>query len=126
MQVKIKIKTAPGHAVSTQKQIEPFILGVKKIKNEVYANDDDDTIIWIVEGPPKRIIKITRNVARFDVVMASILKKRVVRKLAKLSDEDRKKLDDMLKNQTKIEILKHDDMVDVDNRTIWQKIKDKF
>ncbi len=60
MKIKIKIKTVEGYATSTQKKLHPFIIGAKFVKHEVYCNKKDDTIIWVVEGQPKHVLKVTK------------------------------------------------------------------
>ena len=127
MKVKIRIKTVQGYATSTQKKLQPFIIGSKWIKHEVYCNKKDDTIIWIVEGQTKHVMKVTRNVYMYDANMNKILKSKAIRKVSKISEEDKKNLDDMLKQQTKITVVKHnDDIYDVDDRNLWERIKAKF
>ena len=79
--------------------------------------------MWVVEGNTRRVTKIIKNVARFDTIMNMILKKKVIRKIAKLSDEDLKKLDDMLKNQTKVSLARVNDNIDTSNTSRWEKVK---
>ena len=120
MRLRIEIRTPKGYAASTSKQIQPFILGLHKVqKHEVYANPDDNKIIWIVDAEVRDALQIQKNVCLFDKTTSMILKSKVVQGMAKLSKEDKKELDDMLSRQTKIRIIKYyDEMPDIKD---WNK-----
>lgn len=109
MRIRIEIKTPKGQAKSTAGKLRPFILGFHKTLNTVYANKTDDKIIWIVDGEPRSIFAIERNVFLFDKTVKTILTNRTVHKLAKLSPKDRAELKDMFENHTRIRIIKHYD-----------------
>ena len=120
MRLRIEIRTPKGYATSTSKQIQPFIIGSRKVvKHQIYANQDDNKIIWIVDAEVREALIIQRNVNLFDKATTTILKSKVVQGLAKLSKEDKKQLDDMLQKQTRIRIIKHyDEMPDLKG---WDK-----
>lgn len=120
MRLRIEIRTPKGYAASTSKKIQPFILGAKKIqKHQIYCNQDDNRIIWIVDAGVRDALQIQRNVYLFDKTTSMILKSKTVQGLAKLSKEDKKELNDMLEAQTKIRIIKHyDEMPDIRD---WNK-----
>jgi hypothetical protein len=111
----MEIKTPAGQALATAKKIKPFIIGFTKTTNKVYANKNDDTIIWIVDGELRDLLKIERNATMFSKTVSMILGNRTVLALAKLSPKDRAELKDMLENQTKIKVIKtYDQMPDTD------------
>ena len=120
MRLRIEIRTPKGYAASTSKQIQPFILGSRKIvRHEIYANNEDNKIIWVVDAEVREALQIQRNVQLFDKTTSMILKSKVVQGLAKLSKEDKRQLDDMLTRQTRIRIIKHyDEMPDLKD---WNK-----
>ena len=105
MKIKIRIRTPKGRAKSVQKKLQPRIVGKHKAKHTVRTNKNDDIIMWDVEGDPRHVHKIARNVLQYDVMMNKILSSKALRRAAKLDEEEMKILDNMLKNQTKIEII---------------------
>ena len=109
MQLKVLIKTAPGHAKSIEYQLRPFIIGRSKL-HKIYANKKNDKMLWLIECKGNDWSRITKNVSRFDYVMKGILSNRVVRGLAKLTKEQQKELDGMLTNQTEVDIVKELEM----------------
>lgn len=120
MRLRIEIRTPKGYAASTSKKIQPFIIGSRKVhKHEIYANQEDNKIIWVVDAEVREALQIQRNVALFDKTTSMILKSKVVQGMAKLSKEDQRELDDMLQKQTRIRIIKHyDEMPDLKD---WNK-----
>lgn len=129
MKTRIRIRTPQGCASVTEAKLKPFLIGSRKIQNEVYVNDEDDTIIWEIEGKIRDIMSINRNVALFDSMMSQILKSKVVRgSMAKLSKEDEKQLKEMLTQQTTVEVLKEATLQELDeyNKPLIQRIKEKF
>ena len=95
-----------GYALSTQKKLMPYIIAKHPVKHKVTTNKNDDMIIWDVEGQTRHVMKISKNVNMFDVAMAKILKSKTVRKAAKLKPEELVELDEMLKHQTSIKVIK--------------------
>ena len=133
MIIKIIINTPKGYATANEKRMRKFIIGVKRKRVQIinnYVNDDDSQFIWELEGPVKDILRIGKNVSKFDIVMRSVLDnklmKRTMRK--KLSAEDELQLQDLLADQTTVEIIKEataQEIVDV-NTTWWQRMTQTF
>lgn len=106
MQLKILITTPEGQAKGTAGKLKAYILGAHAIGQETYVNKNDSQILWIIEcQDSRRAQKITKNVARFDIVMRKTLENKIVRKVARLSEEQRKELDEMLLNQTQVSLV---------------------
>lgn len=132
MITKIIIRTPIGQATKTNGRIKKFLVGNKSdiVRHDTYVSPGDDEIVWEIEAPPKRIIKITKNVAKFDAIMRGILEnkllKRTMRK--KLSSSDESQLISMLSAQTSVQIVKEATAQEIveDNTTWWKKIKKKF
>lgn len=120
MRLRIEIKTPKGYAASTSSKLKPFILGRNKVtEHQIYCNKDDSMIIWIIDAQIKEAMRIQKSLAYYDVVTSSVLKSKVVRLMAHLSHEDQKQLDDMLKKQTTLRIIKMaEEMPDL---TGWKK-----
>uniref|UniRef100_A0A6M3IE71 Uncharacterized protein n=1 Tax=viral metagenome TaxID=1070528 RepID=A0A6M3IE71_9ZZZZ len=108
MKLKILITTPKGQAQGTEKKIRPFILGLTS-KHKLYVNKEDDKICWVVDTDINRAFKIQRNVLLYDKMVSGLLHNPMIRRAAKLKPEDFKVLDDMLRNQTKVEIIKTKD-----------------
>ena len=106
MKLKIEIKTIKGCAIDTAKKLKPFIVGQRKVQNQIWANKADDKIYWVVDAQPKDIWQITRNLAMYDRLVCGLLSSKMVLGAAKLPQEDLEKLQDMLKNDTRIRIVK--------------------
>ena len=129
MELKIKVTTPKGQAKATEKKLRPFLLGGRKI-NAVWTNEDDNEIYWEIHTDIRNAMKIQRNVSMYDSTIKSIFEHKLVKKMSekKLSLEDNAQLKDMLANQTSIEIIKASTAEELieDNKTFWQKIKEKF
>jgi len=130
MIIKILIRTPKGQAQKTSKKISGFIFGLKKVKIDTYFNEDDDKIVWEVEGKYKDINKIQKNVYRFHMLIDQTFSKKMVQKAINkyLKPEEKETLMEMLKNQTNIDILKPAEYSEVEkyNTGWWEKIKNKF
>lgn len=133
MEVKIRIQTVPGEANKVQKRmIKFFKLG--NVKNsEVFINDNDSEILWVVEDSFRKIMGIQQRVLMWDQLMTQVLDNKYLKKIAKkkLSDEDMANLKDMLENQTNVEIIKpatEKETIKIlqKNDSWWEKIKHKF
>jgi hypothetical protein len=126
MRVRIEIKTPQGQAIATARKIKPFILGMRKVENKIWANKDDTKIIWVVDGDPRMCVGIQRNVAVFGKMAEMILSNKTVQGLAHLSQEDKDKLQDMFKNQTKVKIIKtFEQMPNTDDKLEWLPMPEK-
>jgi len=129
MIVKILIRTPKGRARSAEKKLRPVLLGIKTVK-EMYTNKDDNEILWIIEGTPRKIEKITNKVSQFRFLMQALLDNKLVKKTIrkKLSKESEDELLDMLINQTDIEVVKEATAreLEKDSQSIFSKIKEKF
>ena len=133
MKVKINIKTPKGQASKVENQVEPFLIGPltrKRISLLSYVSDEDDEIFWEIEGEARFLFKITRNVAMFDSyidrLFNNVLMKRTMRK--ELTQEQQEEFRQMLKNQTKIKVIKEADaseLVEL-NKTFWDRMKERF
>jgi len=130
MKVKILITTAPGQAAKNEFVMRKVIAGIKKFRRfEMYLSKKDDRIIWEIEDNPKRILGITRKVAMFETLIKMAMNTYIVKKMAKrLTPDDKKVWEQMLKEQTKVEIIKEataEELVE-GNKTYWTKLKEKF
>jgi len=132
MELKILVRTPKGQAKGTQKKLQPFLLGIRKIK-ETYVNDEDSEMVWLVETTPRDMIKISRNVALYANLIQMIFQNKTMQKfigskISNISKEQQAELKDMLENQTTVEIVKNataQEMVEA-NKTWWQKVKETF
>jgi hypothetical protein len=126
MEIKIKIRTPQGHAVQIEKKLQPFVLGFLKRPDEIYVNKAEDELIWVVRGSVKQILKISKNVARYDSYVKGIMGHKLLKNM--LDEDSKKELDDMLLNQTKIDIIKEASAQEIveANKTYWQMIKETF
>ena len=109
MQLKVRITTPKGQAKGTQKKLQKFLLGIKK-PQKVITNEDDSQIVWIMETDIRSALKIQRNVSFYDKLVEGIFKNRLLAKVVKkkVPKEQQDELEAMLKNQTKIEIIKNE------------------
>jgi len=129
MEIKIKITTPKGHAKVTEKRVRPFILKSKK-PHEIYTNEEDNQIVWVIRGNVREINKITKNVNKFDMLVNLMLgrlaRSRIVKN--KMSKEGMEELTDMFINHTNIEVVKKatQEELDEDGKSWWQKVKEKF
>ena len=130
MKVNILIRTPEGCASKTSSKIKLFLFGKKHAIKNVYINDKDSEMVWEIEGSIKTIMKIQKNVAKFDVFVSMLFKSKFVKKAIKkyMDDKQEEELNDMLKNQTEVIIIKDvtaDELTEY-NTTWWENIKHKF
>jgi hypothetical protein len=113
MLIRIRIKTAPGHATSMSKKLRPFIFGVfnHEHKEELKVDKTDSIIIWKAECDFAKAMSIQKRVQMFDSMVKGVFDKKIVKRAIKKyckpgDDEIVKK---MLTNQTNVRILKQDE-----------------
>ena len=127
MQVVFKVKTPKGQATGTNKKIKNFIIGFNKVKVNTYVNEDDSEIIWEIEGGIKQIFNIQKNLSRFDAMINTIFTNKLMQKYmgSNIKKEEIKELEEMLRNQTSLEIIKKATLEEEDeyNRSFMQRIK---
>lgn len=133
MKLKCVIKTPKGQASKAQKTLQNVIFGKLWRKYDTfssYVNDADSEVAWEVETRNTRdYMRISRNLAMYDVMIKRILDSKRVKKIAakEFSEEDLKRLKEMLQNQTSITIIKEATAAEIveGNKTFWQKLKEK-
>lgn len=133
MEVKIIIKTPKGCATASQKKLKLILLPLlskRVMVKEAYVNEEDSRVIWVVEGHLREILKINRNLSRFDQVIKLMFSNKIMRKVTeyKVPKEQLKELKEMLDNQTTVEIIKEATAQEIveGNMTRWEKIKTTF
>ena len=106
-QIKIRVITPKGKATSTNKFLGGWLLPFG-VKATTEINASDNQILWLVNCNAKQLYKINRNVGTYDVIIKNIFESKMLKKrLPKLlSEKDLKELKTMLKEQTKVEILR--------------------
>jgi len=129
MQTKVLINTPKGQAKLMEKRLRPYILG-KNNPNSIHVNDEDNQLVWEVEGSIKDILRINRNVTLFDNILKGAFNSKMVKKQVakRLSLEDQAQLNDMLFNHTTVEVIKEataSEIVEY-NKTWWERIKEKW
>ena len=128
MKTRIIIQTPKGQAKKTEKRLRKFILG-RKESHKTMVNKLDNKIIWEVEGTPREIQKINKNVCKFDLIMKKILNSKMLKKAVrnKFSKEQEQELREMLQNQTKVEIIKEATAEEIlKNKSMWERLKEGF
>jgi predicted DNA-binding antitoxin AbrB/MazE fold protein len=131
MKVKIEIKTPEGQAEGTLKKLKPFLIGFNKVKSESYINNNNSIMYLECEGRPKEILKITKNCYTYTAFIDQIFKQKIMGKgIMDLADskDDIKELEKMLKEGTKVKIIKEasaEELVE-GNKSWWDNIKQKF
>lgn len=127
MQVVFKVKTPKGQATGTNEKIKKLIIGFNKVKVNTYVNEDDSEIFWECEGHIKHIMNIQRNLLRFDLMMKNVFEQKLMKRYASsnLKKEELEELEDMLRNQTTVELIKKATLDEVReyNETFFDKIK---
>ncbi len=130
MKVKIKVSTPAGQAKATAWKLKPFLIGFNKVKTETYVSANDDIIYIDVEGDARRVLKVTANAYSYATMIDQVFKKKVMGKgvIDALNEKDAAELKSMLKDGTKVEVIKEataEEMVDV-GTTLWERIKRTF
>ncbi len=131
MEVKILVRTPKGNASGSKKTLEKIFFIMHK-PVESYVNEEDNELVWVVQGSIKQILKIQNKVALFDVMVKRTFDNKMVRKFIHKyadSEDDEKKLYEMLENQTTVEVVKLATQQEIDEDTKltwWQKVKQKW
>lgn len=107
MKIKILIKTPKGKAKSAQETLKKFIIVKGATVDAMYVNQIDNEICWEISGDPRRLNKTIKNAAMYDVLIKSILDNKIAKKAINkaLDIEGQKELQDMLLNQTSVEVV---------------------
>lgn len=118
IKIKIRIKTPKGHASGTVRSrnwaIIKTLLNLKNKKGTITTNKDegDDTIIWVMEGTISEMMGIQKRVIMFDTIVSGIFTSNVLKKAVKkfkgLKKDQLKEVQWMLKDMTKIEVLREE------------------
>jgi len=129
MELKIRIRTPKGQAKGTEKKLRPILIGNKGL-HEVWTNEEDNEIYWVIQTDIRHAMKINRNISTYDLIIKGVFKNKLMKKVTnkQLSPEDKTQLEDMLTNQTKVDIIKEATAQEMteNNKTFWEKIKEKF
>ena len=106
MKLKIRITTPKGGAKSAEKKLRHFVLGFNKPK-QLQINKDNSEIIWFIDADPRKAMKISKNVSRYEFFVKGILDNKMVRRTlkTKLKPGQKEELEAMLLDQTKVEII---------------------
>jgi hypothetical protein len=134
MKIKAIIKTPKGQATKAQATLQNVIFGKlwrRYDKFESFVNEDDSECAWEIETKNvSDYVRITRNLASYEVIVRKILEsKRVKKEAAKnFSAEDMARLKEMLQSQTSIEVIKEATAAELDeyNKSWWQRTKEKM
>lgn len=110
MEIKIRIKTPKGYAKSTEFKLRPWLIGKNGKLHKILTNADDNQILWIVNAQPRRYNKIIKNVSMYGTMIKGIMNNKLLRKAARLSKDDQEELDDMLMQQTTVDIIKQNEL----------------
>jgi len=105
MRIRVEIKTAKGCALDVSQKLKPFILGKQRVTNKIWANKQNDRILWVVEGDVRTVVSITKNLTAYDKMITSILNNKLVRKAANLKQEQLQELDTLLHDETRIRLV---------------------
>ena len=129
MKAKIRIKTPDGQARGTETKLRPMLLN-RRLTSTTYTNDLDNEILWEIEGPVRDILKATKNVNTYEVLIKHIFQNKLMKKfgLPKLAEGEADKLKELLENNTTVEIIKEataQELIEA-NVTWWDKLKSKF
>ena len=126
---KLKITTPKGQAKGSMGKIKVAILGRVKAE-ECYVNEEDDTIIMVLNTDIRRMLKIQRNANLYDEFVKKFMGNRITKKVlrTKVSEDKRKELEHLLMNETSIEIITPytDADLQAEHNSYWQKFKSKF
>lgn len=130
MEIKISIQTPKGEAKKSQERLKPFLLGRRIHAKESYVNEENSTVYWVVEAGVRDIVRIRKNIDKFDAVMRKVLDQKKIKQTIqeKLTSEDQENLREMLKQHTKVEVITKataEELVEAD-KSFWQRMKDRF
>lgn len=113
MELKISIKTPKGYAKSTEFKLRPWLIGRNGKLHKIMTNAEDNQILWIVDAEPRRYSKIIKNVSMYGTMIKGIMNNKLLRRAAKLSKEGQAELDDMLMQQTTVDIIRENELQEI-------------
>ena len=134
MELKIKITVPEGYATSSNKDffemklIKKLMFRKTKIKEE-YTNEIGSEMFWIVEVNARNYIGVINNVYMYSNIVSGVFANKHAKKaLKRLSDspEDYEKVTSMMKEGTKVEIVKEATTQEIfdANKSYWIKSKE--
>lgn len=128
MEAKILIRTPKGAAKGAEGKLK-LLIGIDK-NAEVFFNEDDDEILWIIKGDSRRVDKSIQKVYSFNAIMVNFMNNGMIKKTVHklLKEKDAMELYDMLLNQTEVEIVKFNEEEEYKKnpKSVFQKIKDRL
>lgn len=130
MKIRLLIKTPPGQARGTEKKLRGILLGMKRA-NESGINEDESSFYWELDLTIKQYLHLQKKVYMFQDFTSGLISHRLVQGAAKkmgATTEQITEVRSMFKTGTKIDIIKEATAQEQDenNKTYWQKIKEKF
>lgn len=130
MEAKILIRTPKGQASGTKEKMRK-IIGIDKAA-DFYINDDtdDNEILYIVKGEPRRVMKVIKKAYLYPKIAQMAMDKKLMRD-AMIKFSSRETYDqvyDMMINGTTVEVVKYNDYLEELKKPkgVFQKIKDKL
>lgn len=135
MEVKVCIRTPKGKADTALddwklRVIKNTLFKKSKVKEE-YTNKANDKLYWVIQTDARGYLRIVKSVSNYSSIVSGVFENKHVRKgIKKMADspEDYEQLKTMIKDGTRVSILKQataQELVEA-NKTYWQRIKETF
>jgi len=129
MEYRIKVRTPKGQATKAEKKLKLLITGGAKPK-ETFVNEQDDTLVLVMDTDVRKMMKVTKNVAKYETFVKGLLDNRLTKKAFRkhLNEEQETDLKEMLLTQTTIDIITPATAAEIQeaDKSWWQRVKSKF
>ena len=128
MMLRMVITTPKGQAEGTEKRLRTFLLGMKRPSSTGYK---DDSFYWEIETDYKGFVGLQRKAVMFSQLAGGVVGNKVFKGAAtKLgaTKQQLREVEDMLRNGTKVEIIKTATAEEIveGTTTWWERFKSKF
>jgi len=108
IEILVKIKTPIGCAKTTAKRFGTALLGFNS-NATLYVNKDNSVLYWLMDCTPKQVVSINKKVALFGAMVQSAMSSKAIKWYIKKHDCDVAQVDDMLTDQTTVDIIKQNE-----------------
>lgn len=128
MKFRMVITTPPGQAEGTEKRLRTFLLGMKRASATGYR---DDSFYWEIETDYKGYVGLQRKALMFGELAGGVVSNKMFKGAATrlgATKQQLREVEDLLRNGTKVEIIKNATAEEIveGTTTWWEKFKENF
>lgn len=131
MNIRLRVKTPPGHAETVEKQLRVFLLGRLKKPADTWVSPDASEFYWAADTDIKTYFRISRNARLFQMLAGGTLdqieKRTWIKKMAQVTGETINGARRLIE-ETEVEVVKNATAEELDEagKSFWTRMKERF